>query len=336
MPELPELVQALLEPQAYPGPPQRVELVQTQISYVFKADDLVYKVKKPVDFGFLDYSTLDKRLAMCAKEVQLNQRLCPHAYLGVTPVTRDGGRVVVDGAGEVVEYAVKMRLLPEDRMMDVLLAKDAVTPDMVRTVAERIAAFHAQAAADEAIAAYGSLDMVTKTIDGVFVRDDLQIGTLIDPGVYHRLLDYEHNFLRDNASLFERRMTGGRIRDCHGDLHAQHICFCDDELCIYDCIEFADYLRYIDVAADAAFLAMDLDRFGRRDLSQTFVETYVARSGDRDLLTLLSFYKTYRAFVRYMVNCQQYADPHIPAERRESIAALARTYAGLAESYVAG
>ena len=336
MPELPELVQALLEPQAYPEPPPRVELVQTQISYVFLADDLVYKVKKPVDFGFLDYSTLDKRRALCAKEVQLNRRLCPHAYLGVTPVTRDGGRIVVDGAGDVLEYAVKMRRLPQDRMMDVLLARDAVTPDMVRTVAERIAAFHAQAAAGEAIAAYGSLDMVTRTIDGVFVRDDLQIGTLIDPAVYRKLLDYEHGFLRDNAALFQQRMTGGRIRDCHGDLHAQHICFCDDELCIYDCIEFADYLRYIDVAADAAFLAMDLDRFGRPDLSRTFIETYVARSGDTDLLTFPTSDQTYRPFLLYRVNCTTYADPHIPAGLRESISALARTYAGLAASYVAG
>ncbi len=332
MPELPELVQALLDPPAYPEPPQRVELLQTQISYVFLADDLVYKVKKAVDFGFLDYSTLDKRLSLCVKEVELNRRLCPDAYLGVVPVTRDEGRIVMDGIGDILEYAVKMRRLPGDRMMDVLLAGEAVTPDMVRAVAEKLAAFHARAATDETIGEYGSLEMVTKTIDGVFVRDDLQIGTLIAPDVYRRLLDHEHGFIRDNADLFEKRVAEGRVRDCHGDLHAQHICFCDD-ICIYDCIEFADYLRYIDVAADVAFLAMDLDRFGRRDLSDAFIETYVARSGDRDLLTLLDFYKCYRAFVRYMVNCQQYADPLIPESQRESIAALARTYADLAASY---
>ena len=335
MPELPELVRALLRPQAYPEPPQRVELLQTQISYVFLADDFVYKVKKPVDFGFLDYSTLDKRHSLCVKEVELNQRLCPAAYLGVVPVTRDGERIVVDGAGDVLEYAVRMKRLPRDRMMDVLLPQGEVTPAMVQAVAEKLAAFHARAAGGGAIAAYGSLDMVTKTIDGVFVRDDLQIGTLIDPGLYRTLLDYEHGFLRDRADLLEKRVQDGRIRDCHGDLHAQHVCFCE-ELCIYDCIEFADYLRYIDVAADVAFLAMDLDRFGRRDLSDAFIGTYVARSGDTDLPTLLDFYKTYRAFVRYMVNCQQYADPHIPAEQRQNVAALARTYAGLAEGYVAG
>ena len=333
MPELPELVQALLDPRAYPGPPRRVELVQTQISYVFLADDLVYKVKKPVDFGFLDYSTLDKRLALSEKEVRLNRRLCADAYLGVVPVTREGDRYAVEGEGKAFEYAVKMRRLPQDRMMDVLLPQGAVTAEMVRAVAARIADFHAKAATGEEIGAYGSLDMVTKTIDGVFVRDDLQIGTLIDPPLYQRLLDYEHDFIRDNADLFLKRVANGRIRDCHGDLHAQHICF-DGGICIYDCIEFADYLRYIDVAADVAFLAMDLDRFGRRDLSKVFIETYVEQSGDRDLKILLNFYKTYRAFVRYMVDCQQYADPHIPAGQRQNVAALARTYAGLAESYV--
>jgi aminoglycoside phosphotransferase family enzyme len=335
MPELPELVRALLAPQAYPGPPRRIELVQTQISWVFLADDLVYKVKKPVDFGFLDYSTLDKRLALCVKEVQLNQRLCPEAYLAVVPVTLDEGRIVMDGIGDILEYAVQMRRLPQDRMMDALLAKDAVTPDMVRTVAEKLADFHAQAATGGAIDEMGSLEVITKTIDGVFVRDDLHIGDLIDAGEYRRALDYEHGFIRDNAELFEKRVSDGRIRDCHGDLHAQHICFCDD-LCIYDCIEFSDSLRYIDVAADVAFLAMDLDRFGRRDLSQTFIETYADRSGDRDLPAVLNFYKCYRAFVRYMVNCQQYDDPQIEPARREDTAALARSYAALVGSYVAG
>jgi len=334
MPELPELVQNLLDPQAYPEPLQRVELRQTQISYVFLAGDLVYKVKKPVDFGFLNYTTLENRLNFCRKEVELNRRLCTHAYLDVVPVTADGGRFTVEGSGEAIEYAVKMRRLPQDRMMDVLLPRGEVTPAMVRDVAEKIAAFHGKAAIPSDSAARGSLENITATIDGVFVRDDLHIGTLIERDVYERLLEREHGFIRDNAALFERRVSDLRIRDCRGDLHAQHICFCED-LCIYDCIEFADNLRYIDVAADAGFLAMDLDRFGREDLSELFIETYVQKSGDRDLITLFNFYKCYRAFVRYMVNCQQYADPLIPDDQRESIAALARTYAALAARYAA-
>lgn len=335
MSELPELVQSLLDPQSYPTPPRKVELIQTQISYVFVADTLVYKVKKPVDFGFLDYSTLDKRLALCLKEVQLNQRLCPDAYLGVVPVTEDGGRIVMDGTGNILEYAVQMRLLPGESMMDNLLPKNRVTPEMIQQVAGKLAGFHAGAATGGEIDAYGALEVVTKTVEDIFVRDGLHIGDLIPKNDYENILDYERSFLRDNSELFEKRITDGRIRDCHGDLHAQHICFCDD-ICIYDCIEFSDSLRYIDVTADIAFLAMDLDRYGKQNLAELFINTYVEKSGDTDILKLLNFYKTYRAGVRYMVNCQQYDDPQINAGEKETIAATARQYAALALSYVTG
>ena len=335
MSELPELVQALLDPGVYPQPPDKVELIQTQISYVFMAGDLVYKVKKPVDFGFLDYSTLDKRLSLCVKEVQLNQRLCPDAYLGVVPVTRDDGRTVMDGIGDILEYAVQMRRLPREAMMDVLLPEDKVTEDMVRRVAVKLADFHASAATGEGIDEYGDISVVRKTVEDIFVRDGLHIGEIIDTGVYDRILAYERNFLDTNGELFARRISDGRIRDCHGDLHAQHVCFGDgDSICIYDCIEFSDSLRYIDTAADIAFLAMDLDRHGRQDLAGLFIDTYVERSGDTDILTLLNFYKTYRAGVRYMVNCQQYDDPQIPASEKERISTTARHYAALAETYV--
>ena len=333
MSELPELVQALLDPQAYPAPPDKVELIQTQISYVFVAGNLVYKVKKPVDFGFLDYSTLDKRLSLCVKEVELNQRLCPDAYIGVVPVTEDDGRTVMDGIGKILEYAVQMRLLPRDAMMDILLPENRVTPEMVRKVAVKLADFHARAATGDFIGEKGSLEAVTRTIEDIFVRDGLHIGTLIPEDVYRNILNYERGFLRDNAALFARRVTDGRIRDCHGDLHAAHVCFCDD-ICIYDCIEFSDSLRYIDVTADIAFLAMDLDRFGRPDLSSLFIDTYVERSGDTDIPELLNFYKCYRAGVRYMVNCQQYDDPYIAAAEKERIGATARKYAELAASYI--
>ena len=142
MSELPELIQALLDPKAYPDPTQRVELRQTQMSYVFLADDYVYKVKKPVNFGFLDYSTLEKRLFYCQKEVELNRRLCPDAYLGVMPITNDNGRIDIGGKGEIEEYAVKMRRLPQEAMMDVLLTKNKVTPEMVADVATTVAEFH--------------------------------------------------------------------------------------------------------------------------------------------------------------------------------------------------
>ena len=333
MPELPELVQDLLDPQAYPEPPERVELRQTQISNVFLAGDLVYKIKKPVDFGFLDYTTLASRLTFCRKEVELNRRLCTHAYLGVVPVTRENGRTVVEGEGEAVEYAVKMRRLPQERMMDVLMARDAVSPDMVREVARKVADFHETSPVSDHGGTYWNLQVVSDTIENVMARDGLHIGELIPRDGYERVMRFMRGFLKDRAGLFEERVTGGRIRDCHADLHCEHICFCED-LCIFDCVEFSDRLRFIDIMADVGFLAMDLDRFGRQDLSSVFVDTYVERSGDQGVYPLLNFYKCYRAGTRYMVDCQQYDDPSISPEQRDKVAALARRYAELMISYV--
>src|SRR4030042_215492 len=151
MSELPELIQGLLDPRTYPDQTPKVELVQTQISYVFLAGDYVYKIKKPVDMGFLDYTTLEKRLYYCRKEVELNRRLCADTYLGVVSVTNDSGRFVMGGKGEAKEYAVKMRPLPQDAMMDVLLTQGKETPEMVVQVATIIADFHRKAATSEEI-----------------------------------------------------------------------------------------------------------------------------------------------------------------------------------------
>ena len=332
MSELPPLIQALLKPETYPDSPRTIELVQTQISYVFLADDLVYKIKKPVDFGFLDFTTLEKRKYFCEKEIELNRRLCPDAYLGVVTLTEDNGSYRIGGRGEVVEYAVNMRLLPRELMMDVLLPENKVTPDMIRQVADILVEFHHNAATGGEINIIGGIDAVIKNTSENFEQTENQVGTVVSRDTFLSIKDFTEDFIKDNTSLFKRRVDDGRIRDCHGDLHAAHICF-GDKICIYDCIEFIDRLRYTDVAAEVAFLAMDLDHYGRQDLSGLFVDYYVARSGDKDILTLLNFYKCYRACVRAKIGCQQYEDPYIPADEKETILANTRGYFELAESY---
>jgi len=333
MSELPEIIQALLDPKAYPEPPPRVELVQTQISYIFLAGDYVYKIKKPVDMGFLDYTTLEKRLFFCNKEVELNRRLCADAYLGVVPITKDKGRFIIGGKGEVQEYAVKMRRLPQDTMMDVLLKQHKVTPEMVVSVAEILVKFHKKAATSEEITRIGGIDGVIHNTSENFAQTDKYFNVIIEPETYRRLKTYTEGFLTTNSALFRERMAAGKVRDCHGDLHAAHICFYQG-ICIYDCIEFIDRLRYTDVAADIAFLAMDLDHYGRQDLSGIFIDAYVKKSGDKELLKLLNFYKCYRAYVRGKVGCFQHDDQYISAGEKEKIAANARGYFKLAESYI--
>ena len=333
MSELPELIQALLDPAVYPDPTDRVELRQTQISFVLIAGDFVYKIKKPVDLGFLDYSTLEKRLYYCRKEIELNRRLCREAYLGVVNITSDGGRIAIGGSGEVEEYAVRMRRLPEEAMMNVLLAKNQVSPEMIDRVAQRLVDFHQTAETGDTINAFGSLETITEnTLTENFGQTAKHVGILISPEKYQYLRDFTSGFLANNVPLFSKRVADGRIRDCHGDLHAAHICFTNG-ICIYDCIEFIDRLRYTDVAAEVAFLAMDLDHYGRPDLSDRFVTAYVEKSGDEELKQLLGFYKCYRAYVRGKVGCFQYDDPYISAVEKESIVKNAQSYFELAESY---
>jgi len=329
---LPELIQALLESRAYLEATQKIEMVQTQMSFVFLTDDYVYKVKKPVNLGYLDYTTLDKRQFYCQREVELNRRLCPDVYLGVVPITREKGDILVDGQGEIIEYAVKMRRLPEGAMMDVLLAGNQVSPEMVTSVAQKLVEFHQKAKTDANISAFGDLDTISQNTEENFTQTEKYIGNTISPEQYQHIKDYTDSFVEKNVSLFHKRIADGRIRDCHGDLHAAHVCFANG-ICIYDCIEFNDRFRYCDVASEVAFLAMDLDHYGRADLSQHFVNAYVNKSQDRELLELLNFYKCYRAYVRGKVESFKLDDPHIAEEEKTRVLTVAKSYFELAELY---
>jgi len=337
---LPPVVEALLKPQAYPHRPPKIELVQTQMSFVFLTGEYVYKVKKPVNLGYLDYTTLEKRHFFCRQELELNRRLCPDVYLAVVPITmslrgakRRSNLVELEGQGKAVEYAVRMKQLPQDRMMDVLLPRGEVTPEMVARVAEKLGDFHKKAETNEEIAAFGKLDVIRHNCDENFTQTEKYIGLTISRAKYERIKGYTDNFIKSNASVFEKRIREGRIRDCHGDLHAAHVCFTDD-ICIYDCIEFNDRFRYCDVASEIAFLAMDLDRYQQAGLSRHLVNTYVDLSHDEELLKLLDLYKCYRAYVRGKVESFKLDDPLISQSEKAKALESARSYFQLAESYI--
>jgi aminoglycoside phosphotransferase family enzyme len=329
----PALVEALLKPEIYAHHPQKVELVQTQMSFLFLTGDYAYKVKKPVDLGYLDYTTLEKRRFFCHQELELNRRLCPDAYLEVVPVVSRHGQIYLGGEGDAIEYAVKMKQLPADRMMDKLLPRNLVTVDMVARVAEKLAAFHHNAVTSPEISAYGKPEAIKINTDENFTQTEKYINISIPSNRYRHIKAYTDNFLKSNKSLFQKRVEGGRIRDCHGDLHAAHVCLADG-IYIYDCIEFNDRFRYGDVASEVAFLAMDLDRFRHADLSQAFVDAYVRLSRDEDLPQLLNFYKCYRAYVRGKVSSFMLDDHYIPETEKAGFLAASRMYFELAESYI--
>jgi aminoglycoside phosphotransferase family enzyme len=330
---LPSTVRALLKSQAYPHKPQKIELVQTQMSFILLTGEYVYKIKKPVNLGYLDYTTLDKRHFFCQQELELNRRLCPGAYLAVVPIVEEKGEFRIEGLGKAIEYAVKMKQLPQNRMMDVLLPRGQVTPEMVARVAEKLVSFHQRAETNRKIAAFGRLDVIRQNTDENFAQTEKYTGTSITGEEYQHIKNYTNNFIDSNKSLFDKRVREGKIRDCHGDLHAAHVCFTDD-ICIYDCIEFNDRFRYSDVASEIAFLAMDLDRYQQASLPRHLVNTYVALSHDEELLKLLNFYKCYRAYVRGKVESFKLDDPYIPEEEKAKVLTAARSYFELAKSYV--
>ena len=332
---LPPLVQDLLRPEAYPHHPQRVELAQTQMSFVFLTGELAYKVKKPVDLGYLNYTTLEKRHHFCQQEVALNRRLAPQAYLGVVGIVQEKGHHFVEREGEAVEYAVKMRQLPRERMLDYLLRAGQATPSMLERVGEIVARFHRQAATSPQISTFGSMEAITTNAEENFSQTRERVGHTIPRERYDAIVDYTRSFLKQRTGLFQRRVAGGRIRDCHGDLHAAHICL-EDGIPIYDCIEFSDRFRYSDVASEVAFLAMDLDRYGRPDLARAFVSAYLRVSGDGEMAELLPFYLCYRAYVRGKVEGFKLADPHIPTPEKAAARSAARHYLDLSYLYTRG
>jgi hypothetical protein len=303
------------------------------MSFIFLTGEYVYKIKKPVDLGYLDYTTLDKRHYFCHQELELNRRLCPGAYLAVVPIIRERGRFSIEGQGEAIEYAVKMKQLPQERMMDVLLPLGGVTVEMVTSVAERLVSFHREAQASQKIAAFGTLDVIRQNTDENFAQTEEYVGISITNDQYQRIKDYTDHFISGNKGLFDKRVTEGRIRDCHGDLHAAHVCF-SENICIYDCIEFNDRFRYSDTASEVAFLAMDLDRYQQSGLSQHLVHTYVKLGHDQELVKLLDFYKCYRAYVRGKVESFKLDDRYIPEEEKTRVLTAARNYFQLAESYI--
>jgi len=323
----------LLDPASYPQPPGDVELVQTHISYVFIGREFVYKVKKPVDFGFLDFSTLEKRKYYCEQELELNKRLSPDIYLDVVPITDQGETLFLGGDGEIVDYAVRMKRIPMDKLMKDLLKEGRLTEEMITDLAHKIADFHKIAEGSDKIEKFGTIEVVKGNTDENFEQTEKYKDISITQPQFDDIQDYTNDFYNKESAEFQKRIDEGRIKDCHGDLHMEHICF-TDPISIFDCIEFNERFRFSDTAADLAFLVMDLDYNGRNDLSMVLVDAYIEASGDAGIRKMIDFYKVYRAYVRGKVISFRLDDPHITDVDKEEAKANGRKYFELAHSYV--
>lgn len=330
------LLAGLRKEEAYPHPVSSLHVVQTHASCVFLTGSYAYKVRKPVSFGFLDYSTVERRRFYSEQELLLNRRLCPEVYLDVLPVVESDGLFRIGGSGTVTDWVVRMRQLPEADMLPARLAAGTVGAAEVERIAEVLAAFHSQAATDPEIARFGSPEAVAGNVEENFTQTGPLVGKALPPEHLVAVRDWSHRFLSTHEELLERRVRGGRVRDGHGDLRAQNICLAPDiqgGVQIFDCIEFNDRFRYGDVAADLAYLTMDLDLAGRADLREVLVRCYQQTSGDADLAAVLRFYQCYRAYVRGKIALLAAAEAEIPADERRGHEDLAAAAFDLSRSY---
>jgi aminoglycoside phosphotransferase family enzyme/predicted kinase len=330
---LEDLIEALSNPQVYPHKPESVEVVQTHISVVFIAGSLVYKVKKPVDLGFLDFTTLEKRRHFCRHEVILNSRFSEGVYLGVESIFRDNSGINLRGEGAEIEVAVLMRHIPDRRTLKWMLENDCVSEDMLDRVADRIAAIHAQAKTSPDIASFGTPEVIYFNLRENFVQTEPYIGRTIDGDTHEAISTRALDFLEIHEDLFRERMKRGLIRDCHGDLHADHVVLLNGVILV-DCIEFNDRFRYGDTASDLGFLLMDFDFHGYPAFAKRVAGRYAETSGDPQILKLLGFYKSYRAFVRGKVLGFTLDEAEVSQREKQAAAHTARLYFLLSLSYL--
>lgn len=326
-------LESLLNPSVYPVDTIRVDLIQTHVSWLFLTDTHVFKIKKPVNFGFLDFSTLDLRHFYCNEELRLNRRLCPEIYEQVIALrqTISGASFVGDGA--IIDYAVMMKRLPADRMLDRLVDRGNITLDEIKTIAFKISSFHSNAMTSDHIDKFGSLEQIRYNWQENFQQTAQFNSTTLPQKISNTIRLFIDNFIESNSPLFESRVNNGFIRECDGDIHSGNICLADKSAYIFDCIEFNERFRHSDTTADIAFLLMDLDYHGRSDLADAALSAYIEASGDLDCANLITFYKIYRAFVRGKVESMQLLDSGIDLKARDEAEKRAKRYFRLAQGY---
>ena len=303
------LIAGLLEPDAYVHPAAAPRLIETHISWVILAGEFAYKIKKPLDFGFLDFSSLDKRHHFCEEEIRLNRRLAPDIYLGVVAISGTIEAPRIDASGPVLEWTVKMRAFPADATLD---REPEITAEQIDAIAERIAAFHGQVAIAATDSAYGKPETLTEPVETNFVQlrkllplPDGTPNTIL----FDRLHAWSHSEGARLTAHFAARKANGFVRECHGDLHLGNIAWVTDGSAtnplIFDALEFNPALRHIDVISEISFLVMDLRHRGRTDLAWRLLNHYLDQTGDIAGLAALTYYQVYRAIVRAKVTALQ-------------------------------
>ncbi len=331
---LPPLIEAMLLPDFYDHPVQEIQLIQTHISYVFLTGEFAYKVKKPVNFGFLDFSSLEKRHFFCQEELRLNQRLAPDLYLAVLPIYQENDRFsFIPNGREAVEYTIKMRQFPQEQLLINLFERGELTFEHVTTIGEQLAQFHRNAATNDRISQFGTAAAMAQVAEDNFNHTKSYIGRGQTQTQFDLTQAFTRKFLAEHQADFDRRIAQHKIRECHGDLHLKNICLWHDRIQIFDCIEFNEPFRNSDVLYDVAFLFMDLEFRGRLDLANRFLNVYLEETNDYEGLLFLPLFCSMRAYIRAKVTSFLLDDPNVPDSVKIAAQEEASNYYRLAYQY---
>ncbi|MBN1929425.1 MAG: AAA family ATPase [Chlorobiaceae bacterium] len=327
------VAQALLKPQAYPHPTApEIELVETHISWIFLTGEFAYKLKKPVDLGFLDFSTLEKRRRFCHEELRLNRRLCPDLYLDVLPVTESAEGIRIGGDGEPLDYVVRMVQFDRNFELDRLLRNDELTAEQIDDAAEVIAAFHASVPQADPASPFGNPEEVIKPMLANFELTGKAARSESERRDIERLRGWTLDEHQRLSEVLAKRKAGGMMRECHGDMHTGNMLIRNGRVMIFDCIEFSPQLSKIDIINDLAFLFMDLQHAGHAELAWRLLNGWLSKTGDYGGLRVLNFYCAYRAMVRVKVTSIRLAQETDEAEKSATLAEH-RSYLRLALGY---
>jgi uncharacterized protein len=324
---LPALIEQMQQPGFYPHPCQEpIQLIQTHCSYVLLTGDYVYKLKKPVNFGFLNYSTLELRQQFCHEELRLNKRGAESLYLEVLPIYKSGEQYQLGATGDAVEYALKMRQFPDEALFSTMFESGAITESQIEELGRVVARYHSKAPTNDYISSFGLPAKVREAFDENYEQTVGYIGGPQTQQQFDETKQYTDKFFEQKAELFQSRITNNFIRECHGDLHMRNICLWHNQILLFDCIEFNEPFRFVDVMYDVAFVVMDLEARGRKDLANIFLNTYVEQTGDWEGLQLLPLYLSRQAYVRAKVTSFLLGDPGVPVSVKEESAKTAAAY----------
>lgn len=330
-----ELLEFLSDPENYPEKSKSLKIVQTHISFIFILDDYVYKIKKPVNFGFLDFTTLEKRKYYSLKEVEINKRLARDIYIGVVPISKIKDKFEFSDKNPV-EYAVKMKRLPEEFLLSNLIKKGIREEDLIR-IANKIAKFHDEAETSENILSMGEIEKIKINTDENFEQTEKYKNITIKDKDHEFIKNKVNNFYEDFKDLFKERIKNKKIKDCHGDLRMEHICVLEKDIIIFDAIEFNERFRYHDILNDIAFLTMEMNYEGFEKERKIIEDNWFKvceKEKSEDILKLYYFYLSYRSFVRGKVTSFLLDDPYINFEEKEKIKEKAKKFFMLSKIYI--